>query len=392
MGDYFVPTETCSMSEDLLHHSSITTICCGPCGLRNLNFKKLSSRLPDQLRIKHEADPEIIEIEDSPVPKSMPPVKRRGTATQISSIKNFKSGYAEDEQQIVNQRHADQKTKTGFSATFPIVHFSLGIACFNYDSLMKNGDNWENLNQIFSINEDNQILTLDQLAISLLTQAQSQAKLPSLKFWLCVEDEDEWSLAHNNPAKRLPQAIAFWTKPQLFSTAIEAGCYISSGSTSKLYTIWLYYMLAAPLTSKKSLSLLLKPVKQEIKSAKIKTEPKIKTEIKQEPTRMTKCSRPMSAEISVAKQMPGLVTQGRAKLLKEEFEKFASEDAAENVAKDTAGGDFGSEDDAITDQGDRYQMLENHAEGSNEEGNGGEGSGGECSNGEGSSGEGPSKQ
>lgn len=107
MGDYFVPTETCPMSEDFLHHSSITTICCGPCGLCNPNFKKISSRLPDRSEIKHEPDLKIIKIEDFSLPKSMPPVKRRGTATQVSSIKNFKSEYAEDERQIVNQQHAD---------------------------------------------------------------------------------------------------------------------------------------------------------------------------------------------------------------------------------------------------------------------------------------------
>ena len=155
MDDYFVPTENCPMSEDLLHHSSITTIHCGPCGLRNPNFKKTSFELPNRLRIKHESDPDIIEIEDSPLPKPLPPVKRRGTATQVPPIKDFKSGYAEHERQVVNQQLADRKTKVGFSAAFPIVHFSVGIARFNYDSLTRNGGDWQNLDRIFSINEDN---------------------------------------------------------------------------------------------------------------------------------------------------------------------------------------------------------------------------------------------
>ena len=107
------------------------------------------------MRIKHESDPEIIEIEDSSLSKPLPSVKRQGTATQVPLIKDFKSDYAKHEQQVVNQLLADQKIKVGFSAAFLIVHFSVGIARLNYDNLTKNGDDWQNLNQIFSINKDN---------------------------------------------------------------------------------------------------------------------------------------------------------------------------------------------------------------------------------------------
>lgn len=79
--------------------------------------------------------------------------------------------------------------------------------------------------------------------------------------------------------------------------------------------------------------------------------------------------------------MPGLVTQGRAKLLKEEL---GLEDAASE--------DYVSEDDAVTEHSDRYQMLEDNAEGSGGEGSSGESSSGESSSREGSGGEGSSRQ
>ena len=162
------------------------------------------------------------------------------------------------------------------------------------------------MSRTLSINEENQALSSDQLTGSLLAQTRSQSKNPSLKTWLNVGDEDDWSLGHNNPIKGLFRDIAPWTKLQLISTAIESGCYASSGMTNKLYTIWLLYMPEAPLTPEKSFSSSPKPIK-ETKKGKVKTEPKvqhkIKREIKQEPTRI-KHSRPISAEMSIAKR-PG---------------------------------------------------------------------------------------
>lgn len=78
--------------------------------------------------------------------------------------------------------------------------------------------------------------------------------------------------------------------------------------------------------------------------------------------------------------------------MKEKFEEFALEDAAENVAKDTAEGNFGWEDNAITEHNDKYQMLEDNVEGSNRKGSNGEGSNREGSNGEGSNGEGSNEE
>ena len=50
------------------------------------------------------------------------------------------------------------------------------------------------------------------------------------------------------------------------------------------------------------------------------------------------------------------------------------EHAAENAAVDAAEENFVFEDDAVTEHSDRYQTMEDNAEGSGGEGSGGEGS------------------
>ena len=68
--------------------------------------------------------------------------------------------------------------------------------------------------------------------------------------------------------------------------------------------------------------------------------------------------------MSIAKR-PGLVTRGKAKAI-EEFERYASEDAAEDVFEK----DPKSEDDAVSEHVDEYQTMEemiNNAEGNDDE-------------------------
>ena len=130
--------------------------------------------LPERSRTKL-LDQEIIEIEESSAEKPMPSVRRRGAAaTQHPTLSDFKLGYAEEKRQIVNQRIADKKSKTGFPSFAPVVHFNVGIGKFTHDSLMKDGGQWKAMPGLLSIDEDNQALTSQQLAMSLLSQAQGQ--------------------------------------------------------------------------------------------------------------------------------------------------------------------------------------------------------------------------
>lgn len=135
---------------------------------------------------------------------------------------------------------------------------------------------------LFLIDEDNRALTSSQLTRSLLFQAQGQAKSPFLRKWMFLDDAGNWSLGHNNPTKTLPRNIVPWNEPRLLLAAIEAGCYDSRGSSSKLYTIWLFYMPEAPPTPSASPTPAPKPVKKESKRGKVKAEDKVKREVKAE--------------------------------------------------------------------------------------------------------------
>ena len=94
---------------------------------------------------------------------------------------------------------------------------------------MRYGGEWKAMPSLLSIDEDNRALTSQQLAMSLLSQAQGQARSPFLKKWLFFGDpkdwEINWSLGHDSLCKMLPGYIAPWTGPRLLSEAIEAGCY-----------------------------------------------------------------------------------------------------------------------------------------------------------------------
>lgn len=156
MSQYFNSTEVCPNSRDLLLHSTVTTVCCGRCGLFNPNFSDpVSTELPkrslvERARSKPAANQEIVEINEessSPAPEIIsatlvPPPKRRGksVATQIPTLPNFKLGYVEKERQSANDCIAGRKPSTGFtSSEDPIVHFNVGVAHFNYDSSSDKG-------------------------------------------------------------------------------------------------------------------------------------------------------------------------------------------------------------------------------------------------------------
>ena len=104
MSDYFNPSEACPKSKELLLHSTVTTVRCGPCMLLNPNYIESPAKLPERSRVRTPAGKEVIEIEESPTPprpipppQGLPPAQRRGLATQIPTLPNFKLGYAEKE-------------------------------------------------------------------------------------------------------------------------------------------------------------------------------------------------------------------------------------------------------------------------------------------------------
>jgi hypothetical protein len=123
---------------------------CGPCKKLNPNYiERPPPKISERVRFKPPPGIEVIEIGESPgIPpgqrnppgQDIPPTQRRGAtaqrhglATQIPSLPDFKLGYAEKERQHTEQRIADRKTKTGFIAHIPTVHFSLGVAHFVWD-------------------------------------------------------------------------------------------------------------------------------------------------------------------------------------------------------------------------------------------------------------------
>jgi hypothetical protein len=103
MSDYFNPSDACPKSKELLFHSTVTTVRCGRCTLLNPNYAESPGK---QLvgPARPQIEKEIIEIEESPTPptpipppQELPPAQRRGLATQIPTLPNFKLGYAEKE-------------------------------------------------------------------------------------------------------------------------------------------------------------------------------------------------------------------------------------------------------------------------------------------------------
>lgn len=145
MSEYFNPSKVCPHSKELLSHSVVTTIRCGPCGLLNPNFDGPLAKLPEREKAKPGRDQEIIDIDDSPAPnkstvKPLSSAKRRGSGIQIPTLLDFKHGYAEQKRQNANQQIIDRKTKTCFTPSHSIIHFSVGVARFhNNDSMDENG-------------------------------------------------------------------------------------------------------------------------------------------------------------------------------------------------------------------------------------------------------------
>ncbi len=335
MSEYFVSSEVCPKSKELVLHTSITTMRSGPCGLLNPNFIKSEPISLDRGRSIPSSGQEIIEIEESPTGNkfSSPlivPTKRRGTATQIPSIPNLKLGYAEPERQVVDQRIVDRKSKTGFSSYIPTVHFNVGVAHYTYNHSMDDGSYWTASSSYFSIDEENRHLTSNAFTESLLIKARNQAKRPNVKKWVVCGEESDWSLAHTNPVKVPARDIAPWPQTKLLSKAIDAGSYEQkpiSGSMQKLVLIWLYYTPPVPTSSKLSPPLPHKPMLKPIKKEKVKIEKKIKKEkdIKFESTRGRKRLRAHSTKPPSVTRTNTIIRR-QAKLMEELDDYLTEED------------------------------------------------------------------
>ena len=141
MSEYFIPTETCLKSKELLLHSEIKTVRCSPCGFLNLNFVETPTKLLSHPQVKHHVlDQKVIEIVESSAESStLPPSQRYRKAIQVSTVPDLRLGHAEDARQTANQHIADKKTKTGFTPFASVVHFNVGVAQFIHDNSMKNG-------------------------------------------------------------------------------------------------------------------------------------------------------------------------------------------------------------------------------------------------------------
>jgi hypothetical protein len=255
----FNADEVCPESRVYLHHNTITTVRCGRCGLLNPNQ---CTPPPRRERARPSPGQEIISLDESPEqPKPVPapegvpgPSKRRGAPTQglatiIPTIPDFKLGYAEKERQNADQRIADRKTKTGYTAPAATIHFSVGIAHFTWNPVLEDQGTWAaGLNQ-WSVNEDNRDITSDGLLTSLLTQIHQQTKRANLRKWLAPDGNGQWSLGHTNPQKQSPRDIVTWAEKRLLSTVIDAGSYeqkVLTGNPRKLITLWLYWLPEEP--------------------------------------------------------------------------------------------------------------------------------------------------
>jgi hypothetical protein len=145
MSEYFNPSEACPKSKDLLLHSIVTTVRCGPCTFLNPNYVESPAKLPERSRAIPPIEKEVIEIGESPTDiKPIPPAQRRavGLATQIPTLPNFKLCYAEKERQQAEQRTTERKAITNFVPPIPIVHFSVGVAHWVYDDLIEDEGYW----------------------------------------------------------------------------------------------------------------------------------------------------------------------------------------------------------------------------------------------------------
>ena len=264
----------------------------------------------------------------------------------------FQLGNSEKERQHVNTQIANRRTKSGFTSSPPQLTFALGLARFEHDSSQDDGGNWVAMNGFFTIHENNRALTSQDLALSLLYQAQAHALRPQMKTWVFCGKTEDWTLAHTNPTKALPRDIAPWMDPNLLSAVIDAGSYEQkgvAGSQTKIFTIWLYNTPEAPMRVK-SLTPPPKTIKKEGKKEKSKGKRKksrrrkesrkkrtagenIQTKIKLEPLAGAKRQRPISAEISPP------VTRRRKKLQEELDEGLSSGlSSAGDGAEDTRSG------------------------------------------------------
>ena len=354
MSEYFNDSEVCPKSRELLFHNTVTTVRCGPCGLLNPNYIEPIVKMPERSKALSIPSHEVIEIDESPIAtKLIPPAKRRNLATQIPTIPNFKLGYAEKERQIVDQKIADRKSRTGFSSHIPIVHFNVGIAHFHHDNAIDDGGYWTALSSYISIDEENRQLTSNDLALSLLSKARIQAKRPNVKKWVICGEETHWTLAHNNPSRIPARDIAPWMDSKLLSTAIDMGSYEQkpiTGSTQKLVTIWLYFTPDAPDPSEPSTPNIHhrtpKPLKKE-KPIKLEKKLKLENDVKIEPT-ATKRPRALSSETSPPKR-PYTRTRRQAKVMEELDNRLEEGDDEFPVIEDALEGAIGSGDEDLTE-------------------------------------------
>jgi hypothetical protein len=377
MDQYFEATGSCPNSLEVIDHSKVTTVRCGPCGLLNPRHSKLVARA----RARTPPSIEIIEIKDSPVdPRSAPPrggstaeqgikpARRRGLATHIPSLPDLKLGHAEKERQAADQRVADRKPKTGYIALIPVVHFSVGIAHFTWDDDSDDQGFWNAANHQWSVDQDNRSMTSDSLQHSILFGVAKQSKRANLKKWVYPDangERGEWSFGHTNPTKVSPRDIATWEDTRMLSTVVDSGPYEQKpvpGTTRKLVSLWLYWTPneperdepPIPIPRKRQKANKTAPIKTESSAkSEIKTESSVKSEVKDEPpppvtpatVRRYKSGALISAPTSAAKRSGATVTRRALAASDSDIGESAGEGESESESRRKGTGDpRGSED------------------------------------------------
>jgi len=227
---------------------------------------------------------------------------------------------------------AERRAKTGFLASIPTVHFSVGVAHWVYDDFTEDEGYWTTPSNQWSVNGENRHITSDDLLASILHHASCQTRRANVKKWLQC-DSGDWGLDHTNPAKGQPRDILTWDEPTLLSAVIDSGPYeqkLVQGTVRKLVTIWLYWTPEPPLAlTEPTTPTPRRYTKKARKKEKgIKAEKGIKPEVEPCGPVVAKRPHPTSAEMSTANR-PGTVTRRQARVLEEAVSAEEEEEGSE---------------------------------------------------------------
>lgn len=155
---YFNICKICQKSRKLLFYNIIAIVWYGSCGLLNPNYENSIIKMPECNKALLIINQEIIEIKiflftTKIIANVFLLLKCQSWATFIPTISNFKLRYAKKERQMVDQKIANQKSKTGFSFYVTIIHFHVWIMYFHFDNIIYNKGYWSAFFNFITINK-----------------------------------------------------------------------------------------------------------------------------------------------------------------------------------------------------------------------------------------------